>query len=67
MFEQGTHGSWLKTCPATDGNFKVHLQQASLSELKDVYDSLPDEGNKTKKKVILQEIRKRSKREDIHE
>ena len=61
MFEKGTHASWLNSCPAGDENFKTHLQQASISELKEVYEKLPDEGNKTKKKVILQEIKKRQK------
>ena len=59
MFEKGSHASWLATCPATDGNFKTHLAQASLSELEKVYNALPDEGNKSKKKVILREIKKR--------
>lgn len=59
MFEKGSHGSWLVSCPAADGNFKTHLKQASVSELNDVYNALPDEGNKSKKKVILQEIKKR--------
>ena len=63
MIEKGTHGSWLTSCPASDGNFKTHLTQATLSELREVYNSLPDEGNKIKKKVIFQEIKKRKKDE----
>ena len=56
--EKGTHASWLMSCPAGDGNFKVHLAQASLAELQKVYEALPDEGNKTKKKVLLKQIEK---------
>lgn len=61
--EKGTHASWLMTCPSTDGNFKTHLEQATVSELQEVYNALPEEGNKTKKKVILKQIRKSTKQE----
>lgn len=61
MFKQGSHASWLATCPATDGNFKTHLMQASLAELEEVYKAIPDAGNKSKKKVIASEINKRKK------
>ena len=61
--EKGTHSSWLMSCPASDGNFKVHLAQASLTELQEVFDALPEEGNKTKKKVILKQIQKTTKQE----
>lgn len=56
---KGTHASWLASCPAGDGNFKIHLAQASVTELQEVYDTLPDAGNKTKKKILLREIQKR--------
>ena len=61
--EKGTHSSWLMSCPSGDGNFKIHLAQASLAELQEVYDALPDEGNKTKKKVILKQIKTLTKQE----
>ena len=58
VIEKGTHASWLTSCPAGDGNFKTHLEQASLDELQQVYNALPEEGNKTKKKVLLKQIKK---------
>ena len=61
MFAQGSHASWLLTCPATDTNFKTHLTQASPEELQSVLDSLPAIGNKTKTAVISREIRRRNK------
>ena len=64
MFEKSSHSSWLLTCPASDGNFKIHLKEASLSELKSVYAALSDEGNKTKKKIILQEIKRKQNKGD---
>lgn len=59
MIEPGTHASWLMSCPCGDGNFAVHLKAAELDELKTVLESLPEQGNKTKKNVIAKEIRKR--------
>lgn len=60
-YAQGTHKSWLATCPTSDGNFKIHLKQASVQDLQEVIGSLPEYGNKTKLKVLNAELRKRLK------
>lgn len=60
-YAQGTHKSWLATCPTSDGNFKIHLKQASVQDLQEVIGSLPEYGNKTKLKVLQAELRKRLK------
>lgn len=59
MFEKGSHESWLMSYPASDGNFKVHLKAATPSELVRVYNALPKEGNRTKKRIILKAIDKK--------
>ena len=56
MFEKGSHESWLMSCPASDGNFIVHLNAANPSQLISVYNALPDKGNRTKKRLILKAI-----------
>lgn len=60
-YAQGTHKSWIATCPTSDGNFKIHLKQASVQDLQEVIGSLPEYGNKTKLKVLKAELRKRLK------
>ena len=61
MTARGTHKSWLASCPANDGNFKVHLKQASDEEIKELIDELPEKGNKSKIAVLQTELRKRNK------
>lgn len=58
--EQGTPISWLISCPASDGNFKNTLKNASMSELLLALEEIPQEGNKTKRTVIEREIKRRS-------
>lgn len=65
MFERGANESWLAGCPANDNNFKIHLNDATPAELARVYACLPDEGNKTKKAIILKEIAKKVKPQRI--
>lgn len=60
-FARSSHASWLLTCPCGDGNFKVHLAAASEEEIREVLNSLPLEGNKTKIKVLEKELKKREK------
>ena len=55
------HVNWLISCPCNDGNFKNHLQQASIETLHYVLSLLPDKGNKAKKTVLTREIKKREK------
>ena len=56
-----SHLNWLISCPCNDGNFKNHLQQASIETLRYVLNILPDKGNKSKKAVLMMEIKKREK------
>lgn len=60
-YAQGTHKSWLESCPINDCNFKSHLQAASIEDLQEVINNLPEQGNKTKLKVLQVELRKRLK------
>lgn len=60
-YEQGTHKSWLESCPVNDCNFKPHLKSASDEELQELINKLPEHGNKTKLKVLQAELRKRLK------
>ena len=53
---------WLISCPCNDGNFKIHLKSAIVSELKSALMKLPEFHNKTKIKVIEAEIKRRSKK-----
>lgn len=61
IYEQGTHKSWLESCPVNDRNFKSHLREASIIELQELINELPEQGNKTKLKVLQAELRKRLK------
>ena len=56
---QGTHKSWLATCPTSDGNFKIHLKQASVQDLQEVIGSLHEYGQKTQLNVLQAELRQR--------
>lgn len=57
--ENGTHKSWLASCPATDGNFKSHLKQAKASDIADLIEELSKKGTKSKIAVLKRELRKR--------
>lgn len=59
MDERGTHISWLKSCPANDGNFKAHLKQAYAGEIASLIKELPTKGNKSKIAALKSELRKR--------
>ena len=63
MTTKGTHKSWLKSCPANDGNFKSHLKQASDEEIKELISELPEQGYKSKIATLKAELRKRAKQE----
>ena len=55
---------WLTTVPANDGNFKIHLQIATLEELEKSVSILTEKGTKgnaSKLNAINREIRKRCK------
>ncbi len=60
-YAHGTPISWLISCPASDGNFKNALKNASMSELQLALEEIPQEGNKTKRATIEGEIRRRGK------
>lgn len=64
---QGSHASWLYTCPCLDANFNVHLKEASDDEINRVLAFLPEKGNKTKIKVLKAELKRRSKEGDPNE
>lgn len=59
MIEQGTHKSWLLTCPCGDGNFKAHLREASDAVIEEVLSELPEQGNKSKIAVLTAELKRR--------
>ena len=59
--ESESHKSWLRTCPCNDCNFKIHLKAAKTEDIQSVLQELPEEGNKTKIKVLKAELNKRLK------
>lgn len=59
--DHGTHKSWLLTCPCGDGNFKIHLKQASESDIEEVLGELNEKGNKSKIAVLTAELKRRRK------
>jgi hypothetical protein len=59
--EQGTHKHWLRTCPCGDGNFKIHLAEASETDIEEILAELPENGNKTKIAVLNRELKRRRK------
>jgi hypothetical protein len=61
MIEQGTHKSWLLTCPCGDGNFKAHLKEATVSDIEEVLGELCEKGNKSKIAVLKAELKRRRK------
>ena len=67
FFTCSSHASWLLTCPCSDGNFRPHLLAASEEEIEEVISSLPEEGNKTKIKVLEKELKKRRKEKGKNE
>lgn len=61
--KQGSHQSWLINCPASDGNFKSHLKEASVTDLKAALTAVKGvSGSKTKIKVLEAEIKRRGKK-----
>lgn len=54
-YEQGTNKSWLESCPVNDCNFKPHLKAASVDELQELVNELPEQGNKSKIRVLQTE------------
>lgn len=52
--------SWLVTCPASDQNFKVHLQRATAEEIREAIAAIDGKKEiKTKKKALLAALAKR--------
>lgn len=62
MTEQSTHKSWLLTCPCGDGNFKIHLKEASITVIEEVLAELPEKGNKSKIAILTAELKRRIKK-----
>lgn len=57
------HYNWLKTCPPNDMNFRIHLGLASEEEIKQLLSELPEQGNKTKIRLLIAELKRRNKNE----
>lgn len=54
--------SWLTTVPATDMNFKNHLQYATVEEIKEALSIMNGkEGNASRIAALSRELRKREK------
>ena len=60
-YEHGTHKAWLETCPTSDGNFKAHLKEASVEDIREVLAGLSEQNNKTKIKVLQAELKRRER------
>lgn len=59
------HYNWLKTCPPNDMNFRIHLGLASEEDIKQVLSELPEQGNKTKIRLLKAELKRRNRNEKI--
>jgi len=55
---------WLITCPATDGNFKSHLQRATAAEIMEAITVMTGKGkgNASRISACQRELRKRDKK-----
>ena len=53
--------AWLRSCPTSDINFKMHLKTATEQEIAELLDELPEQGNITKIKALQAELKRRSK------
>lgn len=61
-WEERTHVNWLISCPASDGNFRLHLRQASEEEIGCAIDLLiGKDGTKSKVKALEGELSRREK------
>ena len=59
----GSNISWLMTVPATDMNFKNHLQYATVEEIKEALSIMNGkEGNASRIAALSRELRKRDKK-----
>lgn len=57
---------WLTTIPATDGNFKSHLEKATTEEIKEALSTMTgkgEKGNASRISALSRELRKREKEE----
>lgn len=61
QIHKGENTSWLYSCPCNDGNFKKHLEYATKEDIELVLSVLPEQGNKTKIKVLKAELKRRKK------
>lgn len=60
----GSNISWLTTVPATDMNFKNHLQYATVEEIKEALSIMAgkgEKGNASRIEALSRELRKREK------
>lgn len=53
--------AWLRSCPTSDTNFKMHLKTASVDEIAELLAELPEQGNITKIKALQAELKRRNK------
>ncbi len=61
----GSNISWLMTVPATDMNFKNHLQYATAEEIKEALSIMTgkgEKGNASRIAALSRELRKRDKK-----
>lgn len=53
--------NWLKTCPPCDVNFRIHLGRASEEDIRQLLFELPEQGNKTKIRLLKAELKRRNR------
>lgn len=58
---KGQDYAWLKSCPTSEINFKMHLKTASIDEISELIADLPTQGNITKIKALNAELKRRRK------
>ena len=54
------HKCWILSCPCNDCNFKNHLKQAHTDDIKELINTLPEKGNKSKIAALIRELKLRS-------
>ena len=60
----GSNISWLTTVPASDLNFKNHMQRATVEEIKEALSIMTgngEKGNASRIAALSRELRKREK------
>lgn len=59
---------WLTTVPASDGNFKSHLETSSVEEIKEAISIMTgkgEKGNTSRISACSKELRKREKQKGV--